>query len=81
MPLTTTITRHLIHYTFLGVCITGFFLSCLAFLCYRLLLKPLAFGLIFLATLPLIGRELLKKEPSASHRNITASKLNITTSE
>ena len=64
MPRTTPISRQLIHYAFLSVCIGGFLLSCCGFLFYRLLLKPLVFGLILLVTLPLIGRELLKKEPN-----------------
>lgn len=66
-----TISRHLIHYTFISVCIVGFFVSCFGFLIYRLLLKPLIFGMILLLTLPLIGRELWKdtKQPSASRHH------------
>ena len=65
MPRTTSISRHLIHYAFLSVCIGGFLLSCCGFLFYRLLFKPLVFALILLVTLPLIGRQLLKKDPPA----------------
>jgi hypothetical protein len=65
-----TISRNLIHYTFITICIAGFLMSCLGFLVYRLLLKPFIFGMILLLTLPLIGRELLKEtQPPHSSRH------------
>jgi hypothetical protein len=46
---------HLAHsYGFFLVCVLGFLVICGAFLVYRLLLKPLVFGLILLISLPLI---------------------------
>lgn len=49
-----TILQNAIYYTFLVVCVFSFFLSCCGFLIYRLLLKPMAFGLILLAFSPLM---------------------------
>lgn len=54
--------RYFLYAGFLAVCILSFLVTCCTFFLYRLLIRPLIFLLIFTATLPLIGRELLKKE-------------------
>jgi len=49
-----TITQHMIYYGFLVFCTLGFLLTCCGFLFYRLLFKPLVFGLMLLAVCPLM---------------------------
>jgi hypothetical protein len=53
------ILQHTLYYCFLAACALGFLLCCCGFLLYRLLFKPLVFGLILLAILPLIGASVL----------------------
>ena len=50
------------HIAFLCICIAGFLCSCCIFLFYRLLLNPLVFTLILMAALPLMGKELIKRQ-------------------
>lgn len=42
------------YYGFLVVCLLSFLAICCGFLLYRLLLKPLIFGLVLLLSLPLM---------------------------
>jgi hypothetical protein len=49
-----TIWQHILYYGFLTLCTLGFFLTCCGFLFYRLLLKPMVFGLMLLAACPLM---------------------------
>ena len=59
MTRTSIILRHTLYYCFLAACTLGFLFSCCGFLLYRLLLKPLVFGLMLLVTLPLMGASAL----------------------
>ena len=61
MPEANTLSKNLMHIAFLCICIAGFCCSCVIFLFYRLLLKPLVFALILLAALPLAGKEMIKR--------------------